>query len=86
MKSRDEIERQLCHIILVAAQSEADAGRGFTLPPDILADLRPPERVSAEVARLAVGVDDRVWEQELRRHLVMTDIVSGTRPRSRHAR
>ena len=40
MKTRDEIERQLSQVILSAAQIEADEGRGFMVPADILSDLR----------------------------------------------
>jgi hypothetical protein len=32
MKSRDEIERQLCQIILSACQVEQDSGNGFMVP------------------------------------------------------
>jgi hypothetical protein len=85
VKSRDEIERELCRAILSSAQSEADEGRGFMCPPEALSDLRSPERATVDVARRAVGVNDRIWEQELHRHVVVHDIVSGTRKNHRSA-
>jgi len=83
MKSRDEIERQLCHILLDSAQGEQDATGEFMVPADVLSDLRPPERATVDVARRACGIADRVWEQELRHHLLVREIVHGARPRSR---
>lgn len=79
MKSRDEIERQLSRILLDAAQGEEDAGCGFMVPPSILSDLRPAERATVDVARHAVGIADRVWEQELHRHLMVIEIMHPTR-------
>jgi hypothetical protein len=77
VKSRDEIERSLSRILLDAAQGEQDATGEFMVPPSILDDLRPAERATVDAARRAVGVGDRVWEQELHRHLMVVDIVSG---------
>ncbi len=83
MKSRDEIERQLSQILLDAAQLEADAGRGFMVPADILADLRPAERATVDAARRAVGIGDHVWSQELHRHTMVRGIVGGARKAGR---
>jgi hypothetical protein len=47
------------------------------VPPSILDDLRRPERATVDVARRAVGIEDRVWEQELRHHLLVREIVHG---------
>jgi|GEM_PF-2513273 hypothetical protein len=40
MKSRDEVERQLCRCILSVALGEQDAGRGFYVPADVLSVSR----------------------------------------------
>ena len=53
MKSRDEISRQLCQILLDAAQLEQDSGNGFVVPSGTLPDLLPPERLTADAARRA---------------------------------
>jgi hypothetical protein len=84
MKSRDEIERQLSRILLDAAQGEQDAVGEFMVPASILSDLRPAERATVDVARRACGVMDRVWEQELRHHLLVREIVHGAA--SQHGR
>jgi hypothetical protein len=86
MKSRDAIERELAQAIITACQLEQDNGKGFMCPADVLSDLRPPERLTASDARLAVGIADRIWDAELRHHLMVREIVHGARPRSRHAR
>lgn len=83
MKTREEISRQLSRIILDAAQGEQEAGRGFMCPADVLADLRPPERSTIDVARRACGIADRVWEQELHRHMTVIEIMSGVRKAAR---
>jgi hypothetical protein len=80
MKSRDEISRQLSRIILDAAQGEADATGEFMVPANVLDDLRPPERVTVDMARRACSIEDRVWEQELHRHMVVAEIMGGVRP------
>jgi hypothetical protein len=86
MKSRDEIERQLCHILLDSAQAEQDATGEFMVPVGTLPDLLPAERrLTAADARHAVGIGDRIWEQELRRHLVVADIMHGVRKSHRRA-
>ena len=86
MKTRDEIARQLCQILLDAAQFEADEGRGFMVPIGTLPDLLPPQRLTADAARQLCGIEPRIWDAEHRRHSVVHEIVSGTRPQSRHAR
>ena len=75
----DHEARQLAHILLDSAQIEQDEGRGFMVPADILADLRPAERSTVDVARRAVGIADRIWEQELRHFLFVREIIAGTR-------
>jgi hypothetical protein len=82
----DHEQRQLARILLDSAQIEADEGRGFMVPADILSDLRPAERATVDVARHACGIEDRIWDAEHRRHSVVHEITSGVRPRSRHAR
>ena len=84
MKSRDEISRQLCQILLDAAQLEQDSGNGFVVPSGTLPDLLPPERLTADAARRACGVMDRVWDAELRHHLLVQEIVHGAA--SQHGR
>jgi hypothetical protein len=82
MKSRDQIERELARIILSAAQAEQDASGEFMCPADVLADLRPSgrtERATVGVARRACGINDRIFEQELHRHLMVVEIVHGVR-------
>ena len=86
MKTRDQIERELCRIILDACQAEQDATAEFMLPSGSLPDLLPAERLTADAARRVVGITDRIWDAELRHHLVVVEIVHGARPRSRHAR
>ena len=85
MKSRDEIERQLSRILLDAAQGEQDAIGEFMVPASILSDLRPAERATVDVARHAVGIADRVWEQELRRHMMVVEIMHPTRKAHRRS-
>ncbi len=77
MKRRDETERQLARILLDAAQAEQESGKGFMVPEDVLADLRPPERATTHAARLVVGVSDRVWEHELHRHTMVREVLGG---------
>jgi hypothetical protein len=77
VKTRDEIERQLSQVILSACQVEQDSGKGFMVPSGTLPDLLPPERLTAADARHAVGIADRIWEQELRRHLMVVEIMHG---------
>ena len=82
MKSRDQIERELARIILDACQAEQDASGEFMCPADVLADLRPPgrtERATVDVARRACGINDRIFEQELHRHLMVVEIMHGVR-------
>jgi hypothetical protein len=83
MKTRDEIERELCRCILSAAQSEADAGRGFLVPPDCLADLRPPQRATVDTARRACGISDKTWDREFRIHEFVAEIRRGVRKHHR---
>jgi len=85
MKSRDQIERELSQAILSACQVEQDSGKGFMVPSGTLPDLLPPERLTADVARHAVGIADRVWEQELHRHMMVVEIMHGTRKSHRSA-
>jgi hypothetical protein len=84
MKSRDQIERELARCILSAAQSEQDATGEFMCPAGTLADLLPSERQTVDVARRACGVMDRVWDAELRHHLLVREIVHGAA--SQHGR
>ena len=77
MTTRESIARELAQIILSSAQSEADEGRGFMVPANVLADLRPPEWATVDVARRAVGIEDRVWQQEIHRHMVVLEIMHG---------
>jgi hypothetical protein len=86
VKSRDEIERQLCQIILSACQVEQDATGQFMVPVGTLPDLLPSERLTAADARHAAGVADHIWEQELRRHLMVREIVHGASQHGRRAR
>jgi hypothetical protein len=79
MKTRDSIARELAQIILSSAQSEADEGRGFIVADDILADLRPAGRATMDVARRAVGIEDRIWDAELRHFMFVREIIAGTR-------
>ena len=85
MKTRDEIERQLSQVILSACQVEQDSGKGFMVPSGTLPDLLPPERLTAADARHAVGIADRIWEQELRRHLMVVEIMHGVRKTHRRS-
>ena len=85
MKSRDAIERELAQAIITACQLEQDNGKGFMCPADVLSDLRPPERLTASDARLAVGIADRIWESELHRHLMVVEIMHGTRKAHRRS-
>ena len=79
----DHEQRQLCRILLDAAQSEADAGRGFYVPADVLSDLRPPERATADVARRAVGISEKIWAREFRTHNFVAEIRRGVRKHHR---
>jgi hypothetical protein len=83
MKSRDEIERSLARILLDSAQGEQDATGEFMVPASILSDLRPTERATVDVARRACGIEDRIWNQELRHHLLVREIVHGADRRRR---
>jgi hypothetical protein len=85
MKTRDEIERQLSRVILSACQIEQDSGKGFMVPSGTLPDLLPSERCTASAARLAVGIADRIWESELHRHLMVVEIMHGTRKAHRRS-
>jgi hypothetical protein len=84
VKSPDAEARELARILLDAAQIEQDNGCGFMVSADVLADLRPAERATVDVARHACGIADRVWEQELRHHLLVREIVHGAA--SQHGR
>ncbi len=81
----DHEARQLCRILLDAAQGEADAGRGFLVPVGTLPDLLPRERLTLDVTRRALGIEQRVWAQEHHRHVVVREIVGATRKRHRQA-
>lgn len=81
MKTRDEIERQLCQIILDAAQFEQDDTGEFMVPADILSDLRPAERATVDVARRACGISDKTWDREFRIHNFVAGIMEG-RPKN----
>ena len=83
MKSREQIARELARVILDAAQLEQNEHGEFMVPADVLADLRPAERATVDVARHAVGIGDRVWQHELRRHMVVREIVHGARKAGR---
>jgi hypothetical protein len=75
----DHEARQLARILLDAAQSESDAGRGFTVPAGVLPDLLPARRLEPDVAARLIGIERRVWAQESKRHRIVRDIVRGTR-------
>jgi hypothetical protein len=77
MKSREEIARQLCRILLDSAQAEQDATGEFVVPVGTLPDLLPSERLTADVARRACCIEDRVWDAELRHHLLVHEIIHG---------
>jgi hypothetical protein len=77
-------QRQLSRIVLDAAQYESDEHGEFVVPAGTLPEL-PPERVTVDQARRLLGIEDRVWNQELHRHVVVHEIVSGTRKRHRSA-
>jgi hypothetical protein len=81
MKSRDEIARQLCRILLDACQVSQDATGEFVVLPGTLPDLLPPQRLTADVARRACSIDDRTWDRELRRHIFVAGIM---RPPGKH--
>jgi hypothetical protein len=49
----------------------------FMVPVDVLSDLRPAERATAADARHACGITDRIWDAELRHHLMVREIVHG---------
>jgi hypothetical protein len=84
VKSRDAIERELARAILSAAQFEQDNGNGFMVPSGTLPDLLPATSLTVDVARRACGVMDRVWDAELRHHLLVQEIVHGAA--SQHGR
>ena len=77
----DHEQRQLCRILLDSAQLEADAGRGFMVPVGTLTEL-PPGRLTLDVARRALGIDDRIWQSEHHRHVVVREIVGTHRSAS----
>jgi hypothetical protein len=85
MKSRDAIERELAQAILSAAQFEQDASGEFMCPSEVLSDLRPAERATVDVTRRACGVNDRIFEQELRHFLFVREIIAGTRKAHRRS-
>jgi hypothetical protein len=71
----DQEQRRFARILLDAAQLEADAGRGFLVPVGTLPNLRPPERLTLDAARRSLGIEDRVWEHEHRRHMIVRQII-----------
>jgi len=77
-------QRQLSRIVLDAAQYESDEHGEFVVPAGTLPEL-PPERLTVDHARRLLGIEDRVWDRELRCHLVVREIVSGTRKHRRRA-
>jgi hypothetical protein len=58
----------------------------FMVPANVLDDLRPPERSTVDVARHACGIEDRIWEQEMRHHLLVREIVGAASQHGRRAR
>jgi hypothetical protein len=71
----DQEQRQTARILLDAAQLEADAGRGFLVPAGTLPNLLPPERLTLDAARRSLGIEDRVWDREHHRHLIVCQLV-----------
>jgi hypothetical protein len=71
----DPEQRRLARILLDAAQLEADAGRGFLVPVGTLPNLLPRERLTLDTVRRSLGIEDRVWDHEHHRHMIVREII-----------
>jgi len=76
--------RRLARILLDAAQLEDDNGRGFVMPAGTLPNL-PPGPLTLDIARRALGIDQRVWDQEHQGHRIAREIAAGVRKQHRGA-
>jgi hypothetical protein len=59
------------------------------VPASVIRQLRimsTPGPATLDEARRRLGIPLAIFEQELRHHLLVWEIVHGARPRSRHAR
>ncbi len=80
----DHEQRQLAHILIDAAQIEAGAGKGYTVPPGTLTEL-PARRLTLDEARQALDIDEQLFRRELEHHLVVWSICHGPDKRRRRA-
>jgi hypothetical protein len=82
MKSPDAEARELARILIDAAQIEQDSGNGMMVPASVIRQLRivppiMPGPVTLDEARRRLGIPLAIFEQELRHHLLVWEIVHG---------
>jgi hypothetical protein len=90
MKSPDQEARELARILLDAAQIENDNGHGMTVPESVVRQLRIvcgdiPINMTLDEARRRLDISLVIFEQELRHHMFIREIMHGVRKNHRRA-